>query len=60
MSHCGNSHSRHWFTVYGNPGLRSPVCRRCGIPNPRPLTEIEQREYDVWLEYIQARRASQT
>jgi hypothetical protein len=44
---CGY-HSRHWFTVYGNPGLRSPVCRRCGKPNPKPLTDSEQREYDYW------------
>lgn len=38
--------NRHWFTVYGSPGLRSPVCVRygCGGPNPRPLTEAEWDE----------------
>jgi hypothetical protein len=39
---------RHWFTVYGYPGLRAPTCRRCGAPNPRPLTTAEQAEYDDW------------
>lgn len=28
---CGN---RHWFTYYGQVGSSSPVCRRCGAPNP--------------------------
>jgi hypothetical protein len=48
---CGTStslDSRHWFTVYGIVGLRSPVCRRCGAPNPRPLTPDEQSNYDYW------------
>jgi hypothetical protein len=40
---CG---TRHWFSVYGAPGLRSPVCRRCGAPNPRRLNESEQSNYD--------------
>jgi len=31
--------TRHWFTVWGHPGLRSPVCLHCGAPNPRPLTD---------------------
>lgn len=26
---------RHWFTYYGFPGSSSPVCLRCGAPNPR-------------------------
>ncbi len=44
-------HIRHWFTVYGSPGLRTPVCvRGCGTPNPRPLTE------DEWRDLAQYRR----
>lgn len=31
-------HGRHWFTVRGKVGLRSPKCVRCGEPNPAPLT----------------------
>lgn len=38
---------RHWFTVYGAVGMRAPVCQRCGAPNPRPLSEAEQRDYDA-------------
>jgi hypothetical protein len=50
MSGCGQLHERHWFTVYGAPRLRAPVCqRRCGAKNPRPLTEQEQREYVAYL-----------
>lgn len=26
------------------PGYRSPVCVRCGAPNPRPLTDAERDE----------------
>lgn len=29
---------RHWFTVRGHVGLRSPICVRCGAPNPATLT----------------------
>lgn len=32
-------HHRHWFSVHGQAYLRSPVCVRCGAPNPRPLSE---------------------
>lgn len=55
-----------WFTVHGHVGLRSPTCRtcngprscgpgssscrHCGAPNPRPLSEAEQREYEAWRE----------
>lgn len=39
---------RHWFTVYGWPGLRAPSCVRCGAPNTRPLSGDEQAEYDYW------------
>lgn len=31
---------RHWFTVYGCPGVRRPYCA-CGAPNPKPL-DIEE------------------
>lgn len=27
--------SRCWFAYYGWPGSSSPVCVRCGRPNPR-------------------------
>lgn len=41
-------HQRHWFTIgarkAGHTGLRSPVCVRCGAPNPLDLTT------DDWLE----------
>jgi hypothetical protein len=41
--------TRHWFTIYGMPGLRSPFCvRGCGTPNPVPL---EPREWDELLYY---------
>lgn len=29
---------RHWFTVRGCVGLRSPICVRCGASNPKALT----------------------
>jgi hypothetical protein len=41
--------ARHWFSFYGMPGYRSPVCVRCGTPNPRPLTAAE------WDELLQLR-----
>lgn len=43
MSRCPG-HGRHWYTVHGAVGLRSPVCVRCGDPNPRPLSEDEWAE----------------
>ena len=48
---------RHWFTVYGAVGLRAPTCQRtgCGAPNPKPLTEDEQAEYDDYMEAIRGR-----
>lgn len=27
-----NGHQRHWFTVYGKPGVRTDRCVRCGKP----------------------------
>lgn len=46
---CCAHYSRHWFTAYGMVGLRRPNCARCEAPNPRPLTEEEQREWDFAL-----------
>lgn len=46
---CPAGHIRHWFTMYGYPGIRTPTCQRCKAPNPRPLTDEEQREYDAVL-----------
>lgn len=43
---------RHWFTVYGWVGQRSPFCRRCKASNPRPLTPEEQRSYDDLMAHI--------
>lgn len=37
-----------WFSVYGQVGLRSPVCRRCGRANPKLLTVAELHEYHYW------------
>jgi hypothetical protein len=37
-------YGRHWYTAPGTIGLRSPVCTRCGAPNPRPLTGEEWAE----------------
>jgi hypothetical protein len=45
-------HGRHWFTFYGQPGLRSPVCVRCATPNPRPL---KPEEWDALLSYRELR-----
>jgi hypothetical protein len=33
------SHARHWFSLFGCVGARTPVCVRCGAPNPRPLSK---------------------
>jgi hypothetical protein len=41
--------TRHWFTVWGQRGLRSPVCMNCGTLNPRSLTDQE------WAELIRVR-----
>lgn len=37
-------HARHWYSFYGMPGYRSPVCVRCSEPNPRPLSAGEWDE----------------
>lgn len=52
MSNC-IGFSRHWFSFYRQPGLRSPVCvRACGEPNPRPLND---QEWAALLEYRRLR-----
>lgn len=51
MSNCVGFY-RHWFSFYRGPGLRSPVCVRCGEPNPRPLTKDE---WDALLQHRKVR-----
>lgn len=34
MAACGNYYMRHWFAYRGWVGSSSPVCIRCGTPNP--------------------------
>jgi hypothetical protein len=46
---------RHWFSFYGWPGFRSPVCVRCGAPNPRPLGETEWGDLIAYLDDSQVR-----
>jgi hypothetical protein len=43
------SGARHWFTVYGAVRMRSPVCGRCGAPNPRPLSDDD---WDALAAYV--------
>jgi hypothetical protein len=54
MSRYCPGHGRHWFTFYGQPGLRSPVCIRCAAPNPRPL---KPEDWDALLYYRELRCA---
>jgi hypothetical protein len=37
MTDC-RGYQRHWFTLRGMVGARSPKCVRCGAPNPVELT----------------------
>jgi hypothetical protein len=32
----------HWFTYYGWVGSSSPVCVRCGAPNPRYDADLQR------------------
>lgn len=50
MGRCAGR-ARHWFTIWGTVGLRSPVCTACGAPNPRPLSD------DEWAALISCREA---
>jgi hypothetical protein len=45
--------SRHWFSVYGMPGLRAPVCQRhgCSAPNPT-ITEEERANYESFMKNL--------
>jgi hypothetical protein len=36
-------HQRHWYSIHGQAYLRSPVCVRCGHPNPKPLSDDDWR-----------------
>ncbi|MCA1570996.1 MAG: hypothetical protein LC798_11885 [Chloroflexi bacterium] len=50
---------RHWFSVYGHPGVRTPTCQRtgCDAVNPRTLTAAELATYeDVVTAISRARR----
>ena len=47
---------RHWYSVPREVGLRSPVCVRCGHPNPRPLTDGEWAELEAWARHFTAIR----
>lgn len=44
MSACPG-HYRHWFTAPDSIGIRTPVCQRCGEPNPKWTAE-DQRVWD--------------
>ena len=46
MSRCGNFYVRHWRIAFGTVGMRTPVCSRCGSPNPKPLAE------DEWVDLL--------
>ena len=50
--HCptGYGYTKHYMTVYGHPGVRAPVCQRCGAHRTRrPLTEDEMLAYKLAL-----------
>lgn len=53
MSRCPGR-TRHWFTVYGTPGLPSKVCLCCDAPNPH----YERRMSDLFGEMWEAEVAA--
>jgi len=48
MARCAGFYGRHWFIAPRTIGLRTPVCIRCGSPNPRRLTESEWGDLIDW------------
>jgi hypothetical protein len=40
--------ARHWFSLAGLTGVRTPVCVRCGEPNPRKLSDAEWADLAYW------------
>jgi hypothetical protein len=42
MSRCPVQ-ARHWFAYYGYVGSSSPVCVRCGAPNPNYRPDDDPR-----------------
>jgi hypothetical protein len=51
---------RHFFAYYGWVGSSSPVCRRCGHPNPKYRPELdpfhEDPEIAFWARHRIRRR----
>ncbi len=47
MSRCKSGNQRHWFTRRGSVGEASPVCVRCGAPNPKQRKQIERPVQDA-------------
>ncbi len=53
MARCRNTWVRHWFAYWGEVGTSSPVCRRCGEPNPNYRPDDDPRREvpnHVWRE----------
>jgi hypothetical protein len=45
---------RCWYSIPANVGLRSPVCVRCGNPNPRPLSDDQWADL-LWYREVRGR-----
>jgi len=45
-THCPGNF-RHWFIFPGTTGVRTPVCQRCGAPNPTWM-KADQEAWDDW------------
>lgn len=44
-----NGYRRHWFTMFGVRGLRTPICSRCRRELNPTWTAADQREWDrMW------------
>lgn len=46
---------RHWFTLYGWVGVRTPTCQRCGDPNPN-ITDEQREEYEGLMRHLREDR----